>query len=59
MCLDSNATTQAGIVPSHVYVALGYDAATQTFTCYNPWGFTVPLTWAQVAANFSYWTQSP
>jgi hypothetical protein len=58
VCLDSKATTDPAIVPSHVYVALGYNSTTQTFTCYNPWGFTVQLTWSQIGANFGYWTQT-
>jgi hypothetical protein len=58
VCMDSNATTATGIIPNHVYVVLSYNAATQTFNCYNPWGYTQQLTWAQMTANFSYWSQT-
>ena len=37
---------------------LGYNATTQQFNCYNPWGFTQQLTWAQVSSNFGYWTEN-
>ncbi len=54
--LDSNATTETGIVSSHVYVLIGYDANAREFTCYNPWGYTQILTWGQVTSNFRYWS---
>jgi hypothetical protein len=31
-----------GVVPSHEYVILGVNAATNTLTLYNPWGTTPP-----------------
>lgn len=55
--LDSNDSTAAGIVADHVYVLIGYDAATKLFTCYNPWGYSQQFTWAQIAANFDYWSE--
>ncbi len=58
VAIDSDATTDPGIVANHVYVVLSYTSATQTFTCYNPWGYVQQLTWAQVQGNFSYWTQA-
>jgi hypothetical protein len=54
--LDSNMTTAAGIIADHVYVMLGYNAATGLFTLYNPWGYGQQLTWSQVSANFGYWS---
>jgi hypothetical protein len=54
--LDSNAATAPQVVPDHAYVLLGYDASTHLFTLYNPWGWTVQLSWAQVTGNFSYWS---
>jgi hypothetical protein len=68
--LDSNLAeaTGNGIVPQHVYALVGYDAATQTFTLYNPWGVgggtddqgnaiagILHLTWSQVQADFFDW----
>lgn len=52
---NSSGTTY-NIVASHAYIVTGYDATTQTFTLYNPWGSNQPaaLTWAQLSANFSY-----
>ncbi len=49
--------TANGIVPSHAYGVLGYNGATGRYVLYNPWGSTVELSWAQIAANFvGYWT---
>jgi hypothetical protein len=52
----------ANVVAGHAYQLVGYNAATQTFTLYNPWGnasaakpATLTLTWAQMPASFSYW----
>ncbi len=50
-----------GIVGDHDYGVLGYNAATQTFTLLNPWGWDntsgdpgiLNLTWAQIKANFT------
>jgi hypothetical protein len=47
----------------HVYALTGYDAVTQTFTLYNPWGVGtsagqpgwLTLTWDRVVANFGWW----
>lgn len=52
----------------HAYVMVGYDAPTQTFTLYNPWGIDgttsqdsnpddgrITLTWTQLTSNFDYW----
>jgi hypothetical protein len=50
--LDSKNTTAPGIVQNHVYVVTGYNAATQTFSTWNVWGYGQQLTWSQVAANF-------
>ena len=53
--LDSKDVTASGIVKNHVYVVVGYNAATKTFNLWNPWGYYQQLTWAQVAANFDYY----
>jgi hypothetical protein len=43
-----------GLYGNHAYILSGYNAANQTFSFYNPWGFASVsgLTWAQVLANF-------
>jgi hypothetical protein len=50
------------IVGDHAYALVGYNAAYQTFTVFNPWGLNngeapalVTLTWSQIVANFSDW----
>ena len=51
----------AGIVSNHAYAVLGYDAANQTVTLFNPWGINyglTTLTWSQVQANFSYFDRT-
>jgi len=56
--LDTKPATDPGIVANHVYVMIGYSAAQQQFTLYNPWGYTQQLTWSQVAGNFNYWSRT-
>ncbi|WP_197167609.1 C2 family cysteine protease [Neorhodopirellula pilleata] len=43
----------SGLVGGHAYVVTGYNASTDRFTLFNPWGNThpSPLTWAQLQAN--------
>ncbi len=43
-----------GLYGSHAYAVVGYNAANQTFTLYNPWGSNQPtqaLTWAELQAT--------
>ena len=44
------------MVSSHAYSITGYDAATDRFSIFNPWGtqHPAPLTWAQLQANTSF-----
>jgi hypothetical protein len=51
--LGTKTTVNSGLVGSHAYVVTGYNAATDRFTVFNPWGSThpEPLTWAQLQAN--------
>lgn len=58
VCLDSDVTTSSSVVPNHTYAMLGFNASSQTFTLYNPWGSTVQLTWSQITANFDAFTYS-
>jgi hypothetical protein len=52
--LDSN-----GVVPDHAYALVGYNASTQQFTLFNPWGINngsapgmLTLTWNQIRQSF-------
>ena len=42
--------TYLGLYPSHAYAIIGYNAAGDTFTLYNPWGSNQPgqLSWSQL-----------
>jgi hypothetical protein len=46
-------TLPYGLYGSHAYAITGYNASTDTFTLYNPWGFDQPsqLTWSELQAN--------
>ena len=46
----------SGIWTSNQSVYLTYNASTQTFTLYNPWGSQIQLSWSQIAANFDSFT---
>jgi hypothetical protein len=58
ICLISYANPPMnGIVANHAYAVVGYDAATQSVSLFNPWGSSYGLTtlaWSQVQDNFSY-----
>jgi len=45
--------TVLGLYANHAYAITGYNAATDTFTLYNPWGSNQPgqLTWSQLQAT--------
>ena len=47
--------TNLGLYANHAYAIVGYNAATDKFTLYNPWGSNQPgaLTWAQLQATCS------
>ena len=45
-------------VGSHVYVMTGYNAATNKFTLYNPWGKTIEATHSQIQAYFRTWSDT-
>jgi len=42
-----------GFVGGHAYIVTGYNASSDTFSAYNPWGNTHPgaVTWDQLRAN--------
>jgi Calpain family cysteine protease len=56
--LDSNASTAAPVINDHVYALISYNPKTQTFLTYNPWGYTQTFTWAQIEANFGFWSDA-
>ena len=45
--------TNLGLYASHAYAIVGYNASTDKFTLYNPWGSDQPgpLSWAQLQAT--------
>ena len=47
--------TNLGLYASHAYAMIGYNASTDKFTLYNPWGSNQPgpLTWSQLQATCS------
>jgi hypothetical protein len=49
------------VVGGHAYAVVGYDAANQTITLFNPWGIEyglVTMNWSQVQSNFVYFDQT-
>lgn len=63
---SKSSPTDATVVGGHAYALIGYDARTQTFTLFNPWGVNngsskpgvITLTFAQLQANFSYFDRT-
>ena len=47
--------TTDGLYADHAYAIIGYNAGSDTFTLYNPWGMDQPgpLTWGQLQADCS------
>jgi hypothetical protein len=57
--LNSRPSPGNGVVANHAYAVLGFNAATQTFSLYNPQGSSIQLTWTQIVQSFSgYWQMS-
>jgi hypothetical protein len=70
--VNSKASSQLSstVVYNHVYVLTGYNASTQKFTLFNPWGVSggyengaskpgiLNMTWNELTANFSSWDSS-
>ena len=56
--IGTKASPGNGLVGGHAYSVTAYNAATQTFTLFNPWNSTHPgpLTWAQLQAGCSWFT---
>jgi hypothetical protein len=49
---DNFSGTLYGLYADHAYAIIGYNASTEKFTLYNPWGFDQPgqLSWSQLQA---------
>jgi D-serine deaminase-like pyridoxal phosphate-dependent protein len=61
---DFDYSSSTGLYGDHAYVVLSYNANTQLFQLYNPWGTDQPsaLTWSQLVANcdgYSYISTQP
>ena len=56
--LGTKTGARDGFYGGHAYVVTGYNATTDTFTAFNPWGNSHPgpLTWAQLQLNCSMFT---
>jgi hypothetical protein len=51
----------SSVVGNHAYAVVGYNAANQTVTLFNPWGIQyglVTMTWAQIQGSFSYFDRT-
>ena len=49
------------VVGNHAYAVVGYNAANQTVTLFNPWGIEyglVTMTWSQIQGSFSYFDRT-
>lgn len=67
ICLATLSTpASSSIVGGHAYAIVGYNATTQQYTLFNPWGINsgsskpglVTMTFAQIKANFDYFDQT-
>ena len=57
--LNSLSSPGNGVIGSHTYPVIGYNATTQQFTLANPQGGSIQLTWAQINQSFSgFWQLS-
>ncbi len=49
------------VVGNHAYAVVGYNAANQTITLFNPWGTQyglVTMTWSEIQGSFSYFDRT-
>ncbi len=53
--IGTNGNGGFGLYGSHAYAVLAYNASTDTFTLFNPWGFSQPgqLSWNQLQSSCS------
>jgi hypothetical protein len=57
----ANPPAGSGIVGSHAYAVVGYNATNQTVTLFNPWGIQhglITMTWSQIQTNFQYFDRT-
>jgi hypothetical protein len=57
----ANPPAGSGVVGSHAYAVVGYNAANQTVTLFNPWGIQyglITMSWSQIQANFQYFDRT-
>jgi hypothetical protein len=55
--IGTNSSVASGWVGGHAYIINSYNAGTDTFDVYNPWGFNHAgsVSWAQIQANCSFY----
>jgi hypothetical protein len=53
--LDTDDAPSESIVDNHVYTLVGYNASTDTFQLWNPWGSEISLTRSALLDNFANW----
>jgi hypothetical protein len=57
----ANPPAGSPVVGSHAYAVVGYNAANQTVTLFNPWGIQyglITMSWSQIQANFQYFDRT-
>lgn len=52
---DAEIPATLDVVSHHVYALTGYNATTDRFTLYNPWGSSIVLSWTQITQGFRAW----
>jgi hypothetical protein len=55
--IGTNSSVASGWVGGHAYIINSYNAGTDTFDLYNPWGFNHAgsVSWAQIQANCDFY----
>jgi hypothetical protein len=57
----ANPPAGSGVVGSHAYAVVGYNATNQTVTLFNPWGIQhglLTLSWSQIQTSFQYFDRT-
>jgi hypothetical protein len=58
---SKSAPASSQVVGGHAYAVVGFNAANNTITLFNPWGTQyglVTMTWTQIQANFGYFDRT-
>jgi hypothetical protein len=62
VCFASKSSpASSSVIGDHAYAVVGYNAANQTITLFNPWGAEyglVILNWSQIQQNFDYFDRT-